>query len=463
MQALPKCLLIKIFRKISSWYRPILRLVCKHWSLLIKDRRVDLPYLTWYGTSILEYLKEHNITDFTNPSYLKTLFYSKKDKQACLDYLFKFKPVLTKETTALAFSLDCESAKFLIERGCELPDKITIRRQKSDPVLIEYAKSLNIVVNYTLSTMPDEQLYDIDIEHNKIMIQARFYNLVYHGNLDLIKHFQPYKFDLHTRVQGFKLAERRGHVSVIEYFKSVGVSIPSDYPKFIDIEKLSVTPRTRNLLTYIRDSFLFLPHKQPLLLRYVFGRFSVELAEILYSLGYIKENSTFESFIDTLYNTSVSLNDICSMISWCDSHNIKPNTRIILRFDNPTLLDFCHSKNITFYDPKKGQYADVAYSTIIRAGSRRSLDWLYAHNYKFRINKCLLINLIYTGSIQMLNWFLDKGLAKNIDHDMVFNIWKRNPNHLILLMLARHFKLKVTSLDGLHEKSREFLESIGYK
>ena len=468
MQTLPKCLLFKIFRKITLWYRPILRLVCKQWNALIQERRVNLTHLTYYDTSILEYLQRHNLADFTNPSYIKTLLFSKGDRGKAIEYLFSFQPVLTKEHTALALSLDLQVAKFLVEKGYELPNKIIIRYRDCDPELIKYAESLNIGVNYIITALPDEKIYHLNVDHNKFAHRDLFFRSVSRGNLDLVTYFTPFKFNVHIQVQALKLAQRHNRESVLEYFKSIGLGIPSDYPKFsVNIEDPYISPRVRNRLIFVRDTYIFLPHRKTFLYNYVFSRFSAELAEILYSHGYILKDSKFQNFLDTRYNKSAQLNDICNMLSWCISHNMRPNTWLILNLDNPLVLDHCHSLNITFNDDPTddsedddSEYADRAYSIVIRHGSRRSLDWLYQHDYKFKRNRGLLRDLIFHGSLQMLDWFLDKGLAQNIDHDIVFDVWTRNPNHLMLLKLAQHFKLKISSTEGLHEKNREFLSKI---
>lgn len=150
----------------------------------------------------------------------------------------------------------------------------------------------------------------------------------------------------------------------------------------------------------------------------------------------------------------------------------------IFKFCDMRLFEWLESLQIKIDDnftwTFKNNYIvnDITYNNIIRYGSTNILDkvCIYKSDDKKWVERDLIRNIIISGSVNMLNWYINKCCSenKNIDSiDVICNIisgdalflWNKYPNHKIFERIYSDITVNF-NLSLLSQKSRHDILSL---
>lgn len=244
-----------ILGKVGENYFPILRLVCKKWYQLLKDKnnRCSLIRLIRSASlSLVKYLEFWNLTDYSNYRYFVEVCESEQDfieKKKILEYFKSISVVLISECYNAAITIkDIKTIQWLYDNLCPLP---------ICPIYIDY--------------------YDIDLSNSleKLGIQTIFKNDEKKKDVFLTKNRTSVFITENIKERHFDLAK----LLVIEYDAKPRPSVWISPIKTFDVQTLEW------LNMFVSESF----HEN--LYFYIFENKNINVRNWFLKNGYFKNTT----------------------------------------------------------------------------------------------------------------------------------------------------------------------------
>ena len=509
-----------IFNHIGENYSPILRLVCKKWHKLLEGKNYRCSLIKLIKTaslSLLQYLDQHELTDYSNYKYFIDLCQSQpipfELKKKKLEYLKTKGTPLSEHCYSKAICInDINTIQWLYDNLCIIPKGAYLcHNWIYNDDLIVLLEKLGIMIGFNFFST-----YRIPEEYIESLMNKP--NLITKRNLALL----VYKLGYVKYIESLYIKEIKnklllvsiygGHLQIAESLMTkynakllpivwIYSIIKGDISIFNWLHKYHLVFNDLNYVEIFKNKNLnirqwFLDHgyfNEHCPWKIAILTLDVELCQWLWDNN-IHPNSkniknTFENAL--IYPAIIKVNikiiydtkQFYQIFNWCNEHNMIRDTldiSILIQFNDIELLDWCFQKGYKFN-------ANL-YIKTTKYGSRKILDWLWDHNIKYdpKINKNIYKNIIKCGCKQMFQWFIDKKIENfKIDdwssHNSmskyryntyikdIYKEWLLNPNHQLLEYIIPNLNIgdtyllryvgftSVTDLRYLNLKSIQYL------